>query len=65
MTAIVLAALSAFLFEPGFSAKGSRVRGGFGLATSYQVIGDHRGTIAVDSERGRGTTVTVSIPARA
>ncbi len=35
---------------------------GIGLAISQKIISDHRGTIKIDSEIGKGTTVTVELP---
>ena len=50
------------VFEPGFTAKGGRVRAGLGLATAYQIVADHKGEIRLASEVGRGTTVTITLP---
>ena len=50
------------IFEPRFSKQGARVKAGLGLFTSYNIVKQHRGTIAVESEVGEGTTVTVVIP---
>lgn len=50
------------IFEPGFTAKGGRVRAGLGLPTSYQTIADHGGEIRVESEVGTGTCVTIVLP---
>jgi len=48
------------VFDPFFStrAKGT----GLGLAICRQIIKNHGGSIELDSERGSGTTVTISIP---
>jgi signal transduction histidine kinase len=50
------------LFEPGFTRKQDTVRMRTGLYTSYNIVRNHRGDIAVDSTVGRGTTFRVSIP---
>jgi two-component system cell cycle sensor histidine kinase/response regulator CckA len=51
------------IFEP-FGA-GTRPRGGTGLelATVHGTIRRHRGAITAESDRGRGTTFTILIPA--
>jgi signal transduction histidine kinase len=51
------------IFEPGFTAKGGKVRAGLGLATSYQIVADHGGEIRIESELGLGTCVTIVLPA--
>jgi signal transduction histidine kinase len=51
------------IFEPFYSTK---ERGtGLGLAFVQQVVREHGGTIACDSEVGRGTTFTIRLPAAA
>ncbi len=49
------------IFNPFFSTKEHRGTG-LGLAISYGIIENHRGTIAVTSQVGSGTTVRVSLP---
>ncbi len=51
------------IFDPTFSSGGSRTKMGFGLASSQGIVQDHGGTIAIESEIGSGTTVTVRLPA--
>ncbi len=45
-------------FHSGFSG-GT----GLGLSIIFQIVEDHRGSIRFDSEKGRGTTVSLSFPA--
>lgn len=48
------------LFVPGFTTK--ETGSGFGLAIAERVIAAHHGRITVDSEEGRGTTITITLP---
>ncbi|MBU0985500.1 MAG: PAS domain S-box protein, partial [candidate division Zixibacteria bacterium] len=50
------------IFDPGFTTKGVGVGTGLGLSICYQIIEDHRGTISVRSEVGKGTTFTIELP---
>ncbi|MCS6802993.1 MAG: ATP-binding protein [Chloroflexota bacterium] len=49
------------IFEPYFTTKGER-GSGLGMTMVYAVVKRHRGEIAVESELGRGTTVTIRLP---
>ena len=50
------------LFDPFFTTKEVGKGTGLGLHVAYSIIEKHRGTIAVDSTVGTGTTFTVRIP---
>jgi signal transduction histidine kinase len=51
------------IFDPFFSTKGVGKGTGLGLAITRRILEDHRGTINVSSEVGRGTSFTIWLPA--
>ena len=51
------------LFEPFFTTRPGRGVG-LGLATVKEIVERHGATVAVQSEPGKGTCVTVSLPVR-
>ncbi len=50
------------IFDPGFTTKGVGVGTGLGLSICYKIIQDHHGKIEVESEGGKGTTFTITLP---
>ena len=51
-------------FEPFFSTRTERRGTGLGLAVVHGIVTEIGGAVTIDSEPGRGTTVTVVLPAR-
>ena len=50
------------VFEPGFTTKGVGVGTGLGLSICYQVFKEHGGEISIESEIGKGTRATCTLP---
>jgi signal transduction histidine kinase len=50
------------IFEDGFTTKPRGEGTGLGLAICHRIIEEHRGKIEVESEVGRGTTFTITLP---
>lgn len=51
------------VFDPFFTTKKRGKGTGLGLSVVAQIVRNHAGTVAIDSEVGRGTTVTITLPA--
>jgi len=49
------------VFDPFFTTKGT-IGTGFGLTISYNNVKKHGGEIEIESEKGKGTKITISLP---
>jgi signal transduction histidine kinase len=54
------ASVARHIFDPFFTTKPTGT--GLGLSISHELVQAHGGDIHVDSEEGRGTCVTITIP---
>ncbi len=50
------------IFEPFFTTKDVGKGTGLGLSISYDIVKKHGGVMSIESELGKGTTVTVRLP---
>ncbi|MBF0473834.1 MAG: HAMP domain-containing histidine kinase, partial [Nitrospirae bacterium] len=48
--------------EPFYTTKRNRNASGIGLSICYGIIGEHYGTIMLESEYMEGTTVIIKLP---
>lgn len=56
------AAVKSRIFDPFFTTKKRGEGTGLGLSISYKIIQNHKGTIDVESEEGKGTKFIIQLP---
>lgn len=50
------------IYDVGWATTRDRVRMGSGVMTAYNIVRRHGGEFSIDSEVGKGTTVTITLP---
>lgn len=50
------------IYDVGWAATNQRVRMGSGIMTAYNIVRAHAGDLRIESELGKGTVVSISLP---
>jgi signal transduction histidine kinase len=50
------------IYDVGWAASTERVRMGSGIMTAYNIVRAHKGEFTIESELGKGTVVTITLP---